>query len=132
MAKISIIDNDQANVSSITRLLSGKGHTLSFFTTSTAFMNSLQKKQSDIIIIGVELDGEDGRDLSKLLQTAPLYKNIPVILTSPFYHTETEIKNFGCDDLVSLPFDAARLLTAVEMLLAKEKAKLARTEQVSA
>lgn len=126
MARISIVDNDKENVSSITGLLQTKGHTLSFYTTSAALMTALDKKPADMIIIGVELDGEDGRVLSKILQLESSHKNIPVILTSPFYHTETEIRSFCCDDLVSMPFDAYRLTTSVEVLLAKEEARISK------
>jgi DNA-binding NtrC family response regulator len=131
MAKISIVDNDQANVSSLTKALEVKGHSLSFFTTSAALMNALQKKKTDMIIIGVELDGEDGRDLSKFLHTESPYKNIPVILTSPFYHTETEIKSFSCDELISLPFDPAGLPVSIDNLLAKKHAKESRIAEVT-
>jgi CheY-like chemotaxis protein len=130
MAKISIVDSDQANVAAITAVLKVKGHTFSSFTTSTQFMDSLQKKQPDMIIIGVELDGADGRELSKHLQTESPYKNIPVILTSPFYHTESEIRGFYCDDLVSMPFESSILATSVEVLLAKEQARVSRQVSV--
>jgi two-component SAPR family response regulator len=126
MAKITIVDNDQSNVTSITEILRSKGHSVNLFTTSSKFMDSLHKKQPDMIIIGVELDGEDGRELSKLLQTETPYKEIPVILTSPFYHTENEVRGFCCDDLVSMPVEAVKLETAVDSLLAKQQARSAR------
>jgi two-component system sensor histidine kinase ChiS len=131
MARISIVDNDKANVSSITDALKLKGHSFSLFNTSSELMGSLQKKQPDMIIISVSLDGEDGRELSKLLHTETPYKNIPVILTSPFYHTDHEIRSFCCDDLVSMPLESGRLATSVEVLLAKEQARLNRQVHVS-
>jgi two-component SAPR family response regulator len=130
MAKISIVDSNHENVSSITQLMKQKGHVLNSFSTSTAFMTSLKQKQPEMIIIGVQLDGEDGRELAKLLQLDVLYKDIPVILTSPFYHTDQEIRSFCCDDLVSMPFEASRLTTSVEVLLAKEQAKASRLDKV--
>jgi two-component SAPR family response regulator len=128
MAKITIVDNDKTNISSITASLTPKGHTLSFLNTAAELMNSLQKKEPDLIIIAIELGKEDGRDLSKSLQLESVHKNVPVILTSPFYHTESEIRSYCCDDLVSLPFEEEQLSTSVEMLLAKEKAKAARSQ----
>jgi DNA-binding response OmpR family regulator len=130
MAKITIVDSDKDNVSVITKALASKEHKLTVVNTSAGLMNSLAKNQADIIIIGIQLEGEDGRDLSKTLQLESEHKNIPVILTSPFYHTENEIKGFYCDDLVSLPFESASLTTSVEMLLAKEKARVARLQSV--
>jgi two-component SAPR family response regulator len=128
MAKITIVDNDSANITSIKQALAAKEHKFTIYSTSVELMNSLKDKQPDIIIIGVDLDKEDGRELSKSLQLESIYKNIPVILTSPFYHTENEIKGFYCDDLVSLPFESGRLTTSVEMLLAKENARVARLQ----
>lgn len=128
MAKILIIDTDKANITSITTLLAAKGHTCSSLNTAAELMKSLEKKQPDVIIIGVQLDGADGRDLSKTLQTESIYKDIPVILTSPFYHTEGEIRSYCCDDLVSMPFEDGQLASSVEMLLAKEKARVARMQ----
>jgi two-component SAPR family response regulator len=130
MAKITIVDSDKENVSLITKALASKEHKITVFNSSAGLMNSLAKNQTDIIIIGIDLENEDGRDLSKMLQLESVYKNIPVILTSPFYHTENEIKGFYCDDLVSLPFESASLTTSVEMLLAKEKARVARLQTV--
>ena len=132
MAKIMIVDSDKANVSSITATLTAKGHTINYLQTSAELMSSLQKKQPDLIIIGVELAGGDGRELSKSLQLESVHKNIPVILTSPFYHTEGEIRSYCCDDLVSLPFEEEQLCTSVEMLLIKEKAKAARAQATAA
>jgi two-component system, sensor histidine kinase and response regulator len=131
MARISIVDSDQVNISSIGRLLKAEGHVLSFFTTSSSLISSLAKKQTDLIIIGVELDGEDGRELSKHLQTETPHKNIPVILTSPYYHTDSEIRGFCCDDLVSVPFEAATLTDSIEGLLAREQAKASRQQAIS-
>lgn len=128
MAKILIVDTDKGNVSSISASLASKGHTVSSVVSSSELMKSLEKKQPDIIIIGVQLDGEDGRDLSKTLQIESVYKDIPVILTSPFYHTEGEIRSYCCDDLVSMPFEDGQITTSVEMLLAKEKARVARMQ----
>lgn len=130
MAKIIIVDTDQASMASIREILASKAHALTFLSTSAELMDRLQKKQPDLIIIGVELEGSDGRELSRLLQTETVYKDIPVILTSPYYHTDSEIRSFYCDDLVSMPFDATRLATSVEVLLAKEQAKAARLEKV--
>lgn len=126
MAKITIVDSDGANVRSIRKLLEPNGHTLVFLTTATELLEDLRVTQPDVIIIGVDLEGGDGRELSKLLQTETIYKDIPVVLTSPFYHTDTEIRSFCCDDLVSMPFDGTRITTSIEMLLAKQRAKDAR------
>ena len=126
MAKITIVDTDKTNISSITASLKAKGHTVNSLASSAELMHSLEKKQPDMIIIGVELDGSDGRDLSKTLQMETVYKNIPVILTSPFYHTESEIRSYCCDELVSLPFEESELNISVETLLGKEKAKAAK------
>lgn len=128
MANITIVDNDSANIRSIRKLLESSGHTLAFLTTATELMDGLRETQPDAIIIGVDLDGSDGRELSKLLQTETDYRDIPVVLTSPFYHTDTEIRSFCCDDLVSMPFDGTRISTSIEMLLAKQRAKDARLQ----
>ena len=130
MANITVVDNDQTNITSIKKLFAQKTHTLSFLSTAEELMTGLVKKQPDMIIIGVDLKGGDGRELSRMLQTESPYKNIPVILTSPFYHTESEIRSFYCDDMVSMPFDETRLTVSVEILLAKETAKAARLEKV--
>lgn len=126
MAKITIVDSDGANVRSIRKLLEPNGHTLVFLTTANELLEGLRVTQPDVIIIGVDLEGSDGRELSKTLQTETEYKDIPVVLTSPFYHTDTEIRSFCCDDLVSMPFDGTRISTSIEMLLAKQRAKDAR------
>lgn len=131
MAKIIIVDSDESNMNSIKTILAAKEYTLKFISTSDELMLSLGRQQPDMIIINIDLEGSDGRELSRLLQTETIYKKIPVILTSPYYHTESDIRSFYCDDIVSMPFDATQLTTAVESLLAKEQAKAVRVEKVN-
>jgi len=128
MANISIVDSDQENVDSIASVLKSESHKLSFYTTAEALLASLNKKRADMIIIGVELEQGDGRNLSKFLQNESPFKDIPVILTSPFYHTEGEIRHYCCDDLVVMPLEPALLTVSVNKLLAKEQIKASKLQ----
>lgn len=128
MAKIIIVDSDKETVSAITDLMKDGAHTISCLQTEAQLMGSLGHGQPDLMIIGVNLDGSDGRVVSKMLQMESPYKNIPVILTSPYYHTDAEIRSFCCDDLVSMPYDGYRLVSSIDSLLAKEKARITKLE----
>lgn len=125
MAKITIADNDTDTASAVAASLKQSGHAVALQTSSEGLMKSLQKNRPDLIIIGVELDGSDGRELSRLLNTEKLLKDIPVIITSPYFHSEADVRSYFCDELVSVPFEPATLTSAVDGLLNKASARSA-------
>ena len=126
MANIIVVDSDHDNISFIGGLLKKLGHRVEVLSGASELMLTLRTKQPELIVIGISLGDGDGRELSKTLQAEMLYRDIPVILTSPFYHSEREIKSFCCDELVAVPIDSSAMTACLQQLLAKEEARLLR------
>jgi len=121
MANIMLADNDSATIASVTTALQLSEHHLSYETTADGLLKALSKKVPDIIIMGVELDGSDGRTLSKEIRNTQQFKNIPMILASPFFHTESDLRLYCCDALVSTPFDSGDLTDAISVQLKRKR-----------
>ncbi|HEX6913617.1 MAG TPA: hypothetical protein VF145_00160 [Chitinophagaceae bacterium] len=128
MAKIIILNNPVAGMVPEMRSLAGL-HTVEFVGTTGSLMSSLKLATPDVIIINVVLKDDDGRKVSKMLETESVHGQIPVILVSPYYHTDSEIRSFCCDELLSMPLESGILSASVAMLIAKRAARASRTEK---
>ena len=131
MAKITIVDSDTSNIAYIKTCIEQPAHRLSFISNASELIKQLSNQLPDIIIIAVDLEGGDGRELSRFLNAEPRYRNIPVILTSPYYHTENDVKTFFSDDLIATPFEGSALVTSIESLLEKKLITDMRLEKLA-
>jgi DNA-binding response OmpR family regulator len=117
MANIILVDNEKQVARVIIDLLKAEGHSVKHCTSSKGLVAMMSLQQPNLIMIGIELEDEDGRTLSQRLYEEKLSKNIPVILISPFFHTESEIRKFHCADVISLPLEGENIISTVELYL---------------
>lgn len=113
MANIILADKDKAVARVITDLLTIEGHTIRYTASSAGLISMINSKQADLILVGIQVEEEDGRALCHRLFEEKINKRIPVILVSPFFHTENEIRRFHCAEVISLPLEAADILNIV-------------------
>ncbi len=117
MANIIVADDNKSNVDLIYGALASHGHDLKHANNEQSLFKLISSNIPDVIIMGVELKKEDGRKILFNLKLNPLYKQIPVILTSPFFHTTKEITKYGCNNFVSMPDECELLHDMIEKLL---------------
>jgi two-component system response regulator ChvI len=116
MAKITLIDDDENIVASVSLALESHGHTVKALHDGAAGLASLEQDPPDLVILDVKMPRMDGMEvLRRLRQTSAL----PVIILTSKDEEIDEILGFnlGADDYIHKPFSQRLLIERVKAVL---------------
>jgi two-component system, OmpR family, response regulator ChvI len=116
MAKITLIDDDENIVVSVSLALENHGHAVSAFYDGAAGLAALESDPPDVAILDVKMPRMDGMEvLRRLRQTS----NLPVIILTSKDEEIDEILGFnlGADDYIHKPFSQRLLIERVKAVL---------------
>jgi two-component system response regulator ChvI len=121
MAKITLVDDDENIVASISLALESHGHTVKACFDGATGLASLESDPPDLAILDVKMPRMDGMEvLRRLRQTTEL----PVIMLTSKDEEIDEILGFnlGADDYIHKPFSQRLLLERVKAVLRRARA----------
>jgi two-component system cell cycle response regulator DivK len=120
MARILIIDDNQANMKLATLLRRNAGHTVSCAVDAEAGLK-LAADRPDLILMDLQLPGMDGLAATALLKQDPATAAISIIALTAMAMKEDEEKTklAGCDAYIAKPLRYKQLYDAIETLLVK-------------
>ena len=121
MAKITLVDDDENIVTSISLALESHGHVVKAFNDGASGLQSLEQEPPDLAILDVKMPRMDGMEvLRRLRQTSEL----PVIILTSKDEEIDEILGFnlGADDYMHKPFSQRLLLERVKAVLRRARA----------
>ncbi|HQW27945.1 MAG: response regulator [Verrucomicrobiales bacterium] len=131
MARILLVEDDEDNISLLTRLLEHHGHTLSVATDGETAVSRARAEMPELILMDLELpptpDGQPdpnaGLEATRRLKADPLTAGIPVIALTA--HTmaqhQEKITAAGCDALQEKPiFPFEKLLTKIDLFTKRD------------
>ena len=116
MADITLIDDDENIVASVSLALESQGHKIRAYHDGVTGLAGLEREPPDLAILDVKMPRMDGMEvLRRLRQTS----EIPVIILTSKDEEIDEILGFnlGADDYVHKPFSQRLLLERVKALL---------------
>jgi two-component system response regulator ChvI len=116
MAKITLVDDDENIVTSVSLALESHGHTVKAYYDGAAGLAALENDPPDLAILDVKMPRMDGMEvLRRLRQTS----QIPVIMLTSKDEEIDEILGFnlGADDYIHKPFSQRLLIERVKALL---------------
>ena len=116
MADITLIDDDENIVTSVSIALESHGHKVKACHDGASGLESLQNDPPDLVILDVKMPRMDGMEvLRRLRQTS----NLPVIMLTSKDEEIDEILGFnlGADDYMHKPFSQRLLLERVKAVL---------------
>ncbi len=132
MARILILDDDQALAEAIALRLEHAGHQCHLEHEGKSALAILQEQEFDLLILDVMLPGMSGFEVCRRIHTDPKLYTIPVLFLSAM-SSEEEIAHGlaqGADDFLAKPFSLNVLFSHVESLLAIGK-KTALTDTLT-
>lgn len=117
MAKILIIDDDQAVVNSVGILLRGEGHEVISEVNPERAAAHIKGARLDLIITDIKMAPMDGMELIKMARK--IQPSAPIIVISAFTSEETiKLSHIlGCKTYIKKPFRVEQVLDAVSSLL---------------
>ena len=121
MARLLLIDDDEATLKLTALQLARAGHTTEEFTDGMQALAHALQVAPDLIVSEAHMPGLDGFGLLSALRAQPHTAGIPLIfLTSRVDHGEfRKAMRLGADDFLTKPVNSAELIEAVAGRLAR-------------
>jgi two-component system response regulator ChvI len=120
MAAITLIDDDENIVASVSLALESHGHTVKAYYDGASGLEAVEASPPDLVILDVKMPRMDGMEvLRRLRQTS----EIPVIMLTSKDDEIDEILGFnlGADDYMHKPFSQRLLLERVKAVLRRAR-----------
>src|SRR4051812_1453704 len=116
MAKITLVDDDENIVTSVSLALESHGHAIKAYFDGAAGLAALESDPPDLAILDVKMPRMDGMEVLRRLRRT---SDIPVIILTSKDEEIDEILGFnlGADDYIHKPFSQRLLIERVKALL---------------
>ncbi|MEO7251797.1 MAG: response regulator [Arenimonas sp.] len=119
MARILIVEDNQANMKLARLLLGSAGHSVLCAVDAETGLTLARTEQPDLILMDIQLPGMDGLAATALLKNDPATASIPVIALTAMAMKADEEKTraAGCDGYIAKPLRYQQLYAAIDALL---------------
>ena len=116
MAKITLVDDDENIVTSVSLALESHGHTVKAYYDGAAGLAALENEPPDLAILDVKMPRMDGMEVLRRLRRT---SELPVIILTSKDDEIDEILGFnlGADDYIHKPFSQRLLIERVKAVL---------------
>ena len=116
MAKITLVDDDENIVTSVSLALESHGHTVKAYYDGASGLAALENDPPDVAILDVKMPRMDGMEVLRRLRRT---SDIPVIILTSKDEEIDEILGFnlGADDYMHKPFSQRLLIERVKAVL---------------
>src|SRR5579859_2812293 len=131
MANITLVDDDENIVASVSLALESHGHKVKGYFDGAAGLAALESDPPDLAILDVKMPRMDGMEvLRRLRQTSEM----PVIILTSKDEEIDEILGFnlGADDYIHKPFSQRLLIERVKAVLRRARASDAEPSSAAA
>ena len=121
MSKILYVEDNEDNIYMLSRRLKRKGFDLIIARDGQEGVEAAEKEVPDLILMDLSLPKLDGWGATKALKNNEKTQHIPIIALSAHAmqeHKESALEA-GCNDYDTKPVEFARLLSKIEVQLAK-------------
>jgi two-component system, OmpR family, response regulator ChvI len=116
MAKITLVDDDENIVTSVSLMLESHGHAVKAYFDGATGLASLENAPPDLAILDVKMPRMDGMEVLRRLRRT---SDLPVIILTSKDEEIDEILGFnlGADDYIHKPFSQRLLIERVKAVL---------------
>jgi len=120
MAKITLVDDDENIVASVSLALESHGHQVASYFDGASGLSALESDPPDLAILDVKMPRMDGMELLRRLRQT---SSIPVIMLTSKDEEIDEILGFnlGADDYIHKPFSQRLLIERVKAVLRRSR-----------
>lgn len=119
-AKILIVDDQQLNISLLTKIMNNEGyHQVTGLTDSREVIPSYAAHDYDIVLLDIRMPHMDGMQVLEQINLVPKEAYVPVVVLTAQDDKETKLRalQLGAKDFLTKPFDQAEVLLRVNNLL---------------
>jgi len=117
-ARILVVDDKQANVMLLERMLAGAGYVAVTSTLDPRAVRELHEEHRyDLILLDLQMPGMDGFQVMEALKPLETGAYLPVLVITAQPDHKLRALRAGAKDFVSKPFDVAEVLMRVRNML---------------
>jgi CheY-like chemotaxis protein len=118
-AKVLIVEDNPVNLRLAQFVLERKGFTVTKAASASECMAQLETAVPDLILMDIQLPGEDGLSVTRKIRANPKLKRIVIVALTAHAMTgdREKILAAGCDGYLAKPMDPQRLAAEVDAYL---------------
>ena len=117
MQKILVIDNNEDTLYLLKNLLETNGYPTATLSRGETAFKMIETFRPELILLDINLEEQDGRDICMAVKNTARTKNIRVILFSGIFTAKKDYEQYGCDAFIEKPVKAKQLLKKINLLL---------------
>ena len=120
MAKILLVEDNEMNRDSLSRLLARRGYEVIFAEDGEEAVAMTRSAMPDLVLMDISLPKLDGYEATRILRSFDATRSIPIIALTAHAMTSDREKAIGagCTDFESKPVEFARLMGKIQGYLA--------------
>ena len=116
MKKVLVLDDNSETLFLVRVLLSRYGYLVESATHSSELEKKIIQFDPGLLIIDVNLEDGDGREICRNLKANPRTRHIPIILFSGDSSVINDYQECNADDFIRKPFDSKKFVANVKKL----------------
>jgi len=117
LARILIVDDNQAMVEALSIVVSARGHDALTALSGEEALNMVASEMPDVMLLDLTMPGIDGFETLGRLRTMPKGKDLPVLIITALDEEDLEgrVADAGGAALLRKPVDVNHLADQIEM-----------------
>lgn len=122
MPTILVVDDSQAHILLMEKLLQQEGYRVISETNGFDALKVLAYEDIDMLLLDIMMPEMDGLALIKKMKSVPSFKELPIIIISANLEKETIEKalQLGANDYITKPFNMQTIKNKISNILYKE------------
>ncbi|MGH7764698.1 MAG: response regulator [Candidatus Dormibacteraceae bacterium] len=130
--RVLVVEDNEVNQMLVRAVLEREGYTVEIVASSPEALDSMRWGLPDLILMDIQLPGEDGLTLTRRLKADPRTARVPVVaLTAHAMEGDREqALSAGCVAYISKPIDTRLLATQIRQFISGFGAKQEHEETV--
>ncbi len=117
LKRVLVLDDNQDILDVVHEVLSYEKFEVRSTDDSDKVMAMVEDFVPDLVILDYRVAGKNGGEVCRQIKSHPEFNNIPVIIFSAYINHSDEILAYGCDAIISKPFDLAELIEKINELI---------------
>jgi len=116
---VLVVEDNPASQMLVGAILQGYSYSLFFAASASEALASIEEQRPDLILMDIQLPGQDGLSLTRQLKADPAYASIPVVaVTAHAMASDRQLSlDAGCIGHITKPYDTQFLADQVAAFL---------------
>jgi len=116
--RILVLDDNQDVLNVVEETLSYEKYQVLVTSDGQNLIEIAKIFRPDLFILDYKLSGQKSAEICRQIKWHPQFHEVPVILSSTYFHKGIDYNKLGCDDVIAKPFGFDELVGKVNNLVA--------------